>query len=401
MSTEQGPAAAANTLRRFALPLLVLSAFTLRLLVVLLLPDQSAQLPDAIAYRHAAEHLKQSLQLGTPVFMPLYPLLLTFTGGGVGQLLLDVTLSTLLVYLIHQLAMTLFRDVRVALLAALIAAIYPHFIFFAAVGLTETLFMTLTVAAYLCWYRRLFAWAAVLIVLSILTRPAIELLVPVLVLWFAVGVHRLSLRVAARKLAALGTIYVALMSPWWLHNYMAYGSFVRLNLGAGLALYSGNNPWHRGGGGDFNVDAHAAAVASTDDPVLRDRLLREAAVAHIFSDPREFLAQAGRKFLRFWRLWPFTETYSSLPYVLASGLSFGSVLTLSIFYLVGWGFRDFRQTASILLLIGYLTAVHMIVPASLRYRLPLEPFLIVLAAGGLVRLGEQLSRRGQTTCLAE
>ena len=45
----------------------------------------------------------------------------------------------------------------------------------------------------------------------------------------------------------------------------------------------------------------------------------------------------------------------------------------------------FTERAPLLLFIGYLTAVHMIMVGSIRYRLPLEPFLIVFAAAAFTR----------------
>jgi hypothetical protein len=39
----------------------------------------------------------------------------------------------------------------------------------------------------------------------------------------------------------------------------------------------------------------------------------------------------------------------------------------------------------VVLLAAYLTAVHMVLAASARYRLPLEPFLIILAASAVSR----------------
>jgi hypothetical protein len=45
------------------------------------------------------------------------------------------------------------------------------------------------------------------------------------------------------------------------------------------------------------------------------------------------------------------------------------------------------------LLMAYFTFVHAVTIASLRYRLPLEPFLIVLAAEPLARAGQWLSKR--------
>jgi hypothetical protein len=51
----------------------------------------------------------------------------------------------------------------------------------------------------------------------------------------------------------------------------------------------------------------------------------------------------------------------------------------------------------LLLFIGYLTAVHMVMAGSIRYRLPLEPLLIVLAAAGFMRsLGSMKNQYGRS-----
>ena len=63
-----------------------------------------------------------------------------------------------------------------------------------------------------------------------------------------------------------------------------------------------------------------------------------------------------------------------------SVLSFGPVALLALFYLLRWGWREWPRICPLLLFIGYLTAVHMVTVGSVRYRLPIEPFLIVLAA---------------------
>ena len=44
-------------------------------------------------------------------------------------------------------------------------------------------------------------------------------------------------------------VYIILMSPWWYHNYLKYGKFVRLNIGSSFVLYVGNNPLNKTGGG--------------------------------------------------------------------------------------------------------------------------------------------------------
>ena len=215
-------------------------ALVVRLVAALLVPDQG--FPDAWTYRGAGAQFREFRILTYTDIMPLYPLLLTFVGSGWGQKAADIVLSVAMVWLVYAIAMQIYRDRAIALAAALFAALWPHFIFFAAVGLTETLFIVLVLAGLLSLYREHYWLGSALLVLSILTRPTNDPLAPFLILVFALFVHRRSVGFAASRLAVYALVYVALMTPWWLHNYAKYGEFVRLNVAGGMVLYTGNNP---------------------------------------------------------------------------------------------------------------------------------------------------------------
>src|ERR1700686_5225524 len=114
------------------------------------------------------------------LMMPLYPTLVGFFGSGTGQLVVDVLLSTLMVWLVFELTLAVFADRAAARIAALVTALYPPFIFYAVIGLPETLFIVLLLGAFVAWYRGAFVWASVFAVLSVLTRPTLDLLAPIL-----------------------------------------------------------------------------------------------------------------------------------------------------------------------------------------------------------------------------
>jgi 4-amino-4-deoxy-L-arabinose transferase-like glycosyltransferase len=364
---------------------LLLLGLALRLAAIWLVPDQSINLPDAEQYRNSASQLLHGGFIVFPYFMPLYPTLIALTGPGWGQLFADILLSTALIWLVYELALALFADAAIALIAAAGVALYPQFIFFAVVGMSESLFMALFVGAFLCWYRGRFVAAAVLAVLSILTRPAVDLLAPLLVLYFALAIHRLPIGKAIWQMVIYGLIYCALMAPWWWHNVHFRGTFVRLSLGGGENFYSGNNPMNKTGGGIRGVDYSNQAFDHIADPVARDRALWNAGLTFIRENPGHFVEFAGIKFLRFWRLWPFTEAYSSPLIVAIYVTGYVPIFLLTLLYLARWGFSDFIRIAPMLAFAAYLTLVDMVFVASLRYRLPIEPFMIVLAATAVVR----------------
>lgn len=378
---------------RLTLIAILVAAFALRVFAAAIVPDQSVMLGDAVAYREVGKSLWATGQMNALYFMPLYPALVAVFGPGWPQLLIDIALSTVLVWLIYELTDAIFASKRAAILAAAVAAVYPYFIFYSIVGLTETLFMVLLLAAYLCWYRNAYISASVFSVLGILTRPVLDPLAPLLLLYFAMAIRGLSIKAAAKYLAIYVGIYCVLMAPWWLHNYKAYQTFVRLNLGSGVALLSGNSPSNQSGGIDNNLNATMAPFAEIANPVVRDKAMQRAALNYIKEDPGRFLIQAAKRFQRFWSPWPQTEEYSRPLYKLVSFCSFIPVLLLALVFVVLYGRTYFRRIAPSLLFIVYLNSLHLVFPASLRYRLPIEPFLIILAAAGAVHLVDRWSQK--------
>ena len=378
---------------RLTLIAILVTAFALRVLAAAIVPDQSVLLGDAVAYREVGKSLWATGQMNALYFMPLYPALVAVFGPGWPQLLIDIALSTVLVWLIYELTDAIFASKRAAILAGAVAAVYPYFIFYSIVGLTETLFMVLLLAAYLCWYRNAYIAASVFSVLGILTRPVLDPLAPLLLLYFAIAIRGLSFKAAAKYLAIYAGIYCVLMAPWWLHNYKAYQTFVRLNLGSGVALLSGNSPSNQTGGIDNNLEATMAPFGEIADPVARDKAMQRAALNYIKEDPGRFLIQAAKRFQRFWSPWPQTEEYSRPLYKLISFCSFIPVLLLALVFVVLYGRTYFLRIAPLLLFIVYLNSLHLVFPASLRYRLPVEPFLIVLAAAGAVHLVDRWSQK--------
>jgi hypothetical protein len=368
---------------RRILAVLLLVGLVLRLTALVIMPAQD--LTDAGAYVAMGKEFLENGRSTDTHFMPLYPLLTALTGGAAGVKLLDVAVSTILIALVHALTRTLVQDRIAALVAAGIAAVYPHFIFYSVVGLSETTYMALLIAAFLSLYHRRVGWGCALLVLSILERPVLDMLAPVLVVLFARYVHRLPWRQAGRDLAKYAVLYCLMMAPWWAHNYVQYDQFVRLNLADGIILYSGNNPMNTSGGGvaygEPDDDMDLGRFSTIEDPVLRNDAMKAEAFAFIRENPGTFLRLAVIKFTRFWRPWPYSSRYQRPEIVALSLFSVGPVMVLAA---IG-ALRASPRLLPVFVLMGYLTLVHMATIASVRYRLPLEPFLIVLATIPLVR----------------
>ncbi len=380
-------------IRRFLWPLGVQHAIVLgaaaRLVTLVFLPYQ--HLPDAKAYFDGGRELFATGTIVADEYMPLYSIWSYLLGGGVYLKLADIGLSLATIWLIWKLAGELFGDRRGALLAAFAAALWPHFVFYSVSGLTETAYAFMLVLAMLLLYRKNWWPAFALLALMVLVRPTLDLANPLLILVFVLIVHRGGWRQAAKRIGQFLAIYVVIMAPWWVHQVAKYDTFVRLNLGDGIVLYAGNNPMNRSGGGITGVDTDISRFNRMyKDPVVRNDAMKAAAFAYIRDNPGHFIELAGVKFLRFWRLWPYAEAYQSPSIIVVSLLSYGVMLLATVIFLLGFARGRWRMLAPILLLGAYLSAVHMVTIGSIRYRLPLEPFLIIIGSTLIARLASRL-----------
>jgi 4-amino-4-deoxy-L-arabinose transferase-like glycosyltransferase len=362
--------------------LILILAACARLIFMLVYPD--VDFPDAVAYQTIGNEIFSGQVIKNHIYMPLYPIWTYIFGGKNVLILADIGISIATVYLVYLLSLELFKNKVAALLSSLISAFYPHFLFYAVTGLTETLYTFLLLAIFLLFYKKHFFWAVLLSILSILVRPSLDLLNPILVVIFIYLVHGLPWKIVLKYLIIYCISYILLMSPWWVHQYQKYGEFVRLNLGDGIVLFSGNNPMNVTGGGisrkDGTSDMDLSQFDYIKNPIRRNEAMKKEALNYIASDLGHFIELAGIKFMRFWRLWPHTQHYQQWYVIAASLLSYGIVLFFAIGFIFRNSKRHFRMLTPVFALFGYLTLIHMITIGSIRYRFPLEPFLIIFAS---------------------
>lgn len=305
--------------------------------------------------------------------------------------------------LIASIARRLFNKPGTAFVAACIAAFYPFFWFYQGLLLSETLFNTLLLGgvAALYWWRDrglrfdvAFVLTCLLFAAATLTKATLTLLPPLLIAvsaWAAGAAWRRTIAV----LVAASCLYAAFMSPWWIRNATVLHAFVPFTTSSAMNLYLGNNRNNPNVGIDWAQDAEPGVVAAINalpDELARQRAYAKAARDYIEENPVTFVRAAALKFLRFWNVVPNANEYRSRFYAIISIASFGSVLLLALIgALLQW--RRWRILAPIYLFIGYFTFIHVVTIASLRYRFPIEPLLIVLAAEPLAALIATARRR--------
>ena len=336
---------------------------------------------------------------------PGYPLFLAACGGSIrairiAQAALDAS-TVLAVYLLAR----RWLGTRTSLLAAALAAINPFLIFFSGLILSETLFIAMLAwgMVLLAW-RRSFLWGGVLLALSVLVRP--EAIAMPLCLGIAAAFvnrdrgaayhQRWPLPVAA----SMVLLVAAALFPWALRNRLVLGRWIWTTTNAGITAYDGFNPDATGASDQSFV--RSMSLLRQMDEVNRDDYLSQQARQYIRQYPLQALDLAGRKIARTWSPVPLSQQFGRQWVYLVAGLLFS--VPLDLLALRGlWRRSDIGddlhgrpadvgrgaqallpRSAKVFLLVPavYLTLAHAVSVGSLRYRLPAEPALAVLAASG-------------------
>ena len=362
---------------------IIFLSFFVRIASLILYP--SKVLPDTYTYLKIGEEIFAGKIIQTPLHMPGYGIwmfLFNFiTQNNYGVIIGDIVVSCLTVYVIYLLSYEIFKKKEISIISALIFALYPFSIFYSISALSETLFVFLLLLSILMFYRNDFFYGSLLIILSIYIKPTPDIFAPFLILIFSLVIKKYSFKKSIFHLCIYYTLYILLLSPWWFHNWKKYDGFVRINLSGGYHLYSGNNIKNKTGGGIGGIDVDHNW--SDEDIKYRGiefhNKFKKEAYNFIKENPKEFVNLTMIKFLRFWRIYPYTNEYKGTIYKLISTLSYGIILILSILFIFN-SKKFLRIISPLLTIIFFTTAIHCITIASIRYRYPIEPILIIFAS---------------------
>jgi len=293
-------------------------------------------------------------------------------------------------FLIYKISYLIFKNRKISIIAYIITLFYPYFIYYQALLLSETIFITFLLFSFYFLYRWKensfkidinFALANLFFILTIYTRATLTILPPLIFLLF-IFLNKFDLKSSLKIFIYSICIYMSLLSPWWIRNYNIFNEFVPFTTSSSSNLYLGNNSKNLIGGCDWSKDIDFETVnkiKTIKDEIDRSKVYSNEAKEFISKNPDRFFELMWLKFQRFWSVVPNTEAFSSGIYKWISILSFGIILPLALisFFI---NLKNFFTILPIYILIAYITLLHSIVIASLRYRLPIEPFLIILAS---------------------
>lgn len=375
---------------------------------------------DELSHESAAWTLAETGVLGhegvakvlPPLPDSLYAMVYAVTGRDfLYARLAQAILSALIVLVLYRMGKDLLGSQDAGLWAARIGAVYPFFIYYSGMLMTESLYTLLTAAGYwqLClslkergktWKRA--AWASAALAAAALTRA--EGAIIALVIWGVIGAWSAAGRFSWKSWVVGAALFMLPLLAWSARNRAVSGYWTLDNHG-GIAFYTGTAYFELG-----EIDTKYVMEAFYRSPFWEkhkrlddtafDRACFDAAIRFMRENPARTFGQWVQKTINFWRLWPRTdkiyhESEHSNPslglrrwVLVAASLAFEPwLLALGL-----WGIYRRRADLGFLfplpLLILGTFAAHLLTVSMMRYRVPLMPVFIVFAASALARRRE-------------
>jgi 4-amino-4-deoxy-L-arabinose transferase-like glycosyltransferase len=318
--------------------------------------------------------------------------------------------------LIYLFARDLFGK-RIGLIAGLSAALYPALFLYDGWLYTESLYTFLLTAICYCVLRiqrgsgqskRLWLLCAVLLALLALTRPNGIIVLALVVVWTIFLTWRKLLHTRALTSVALAMLVtVLLIAPWTIRNYLVSQSFVPVASGDGTVLLGayndqaltepnnlGNwiNPLYTNPQVEQLLKPFPLYTCDATCEIAREDVSKNAAEQWITSHLSEIPTLLVYHLRNFWT--PYTREadlpMERFPAQLSSQIvhAMSTTFPIPIFFLAALGLlvtlkRFWRELLFVYLIILCTLGEALVYYGSSRFRAPIEPLLILLAAGAL------------------
>ncbi len=351
----------------------------------------------------------------------------------VARLIQAVFVGVLMPWLTYRIGRRAF-GVRTGLIAAGLVAVYFYFVHYAASLMSEAFYIVgilwvtdvgMRLAESFVTTRppgsgravRLGLELGVAMAATLLLRQVVIGFLAVLVLWLVwLAIRHQAKYPAAAALVTTALACLLLISPFVIRNYLVFGQFAMPNTNAGFTFFWSNHPVY---GTRFEAvlsPSHGVSYPELIPPELRnlneaqlDRALLARGLQFVRDDPGRYVLLSLSRIPVYFQFWP-TPDSTGLSNM-ARVLSFGLFLPFMLYGLVlairdirpGGTLRpsdaeldasDLRQTYLVLFLLFIITytAIHLASWANVRYRLPVDAFLILFAAYGMDHLLRRLSK---------
>lgn len=308
---------------------------------------------------------------------PGYPAFIAMCGESIPAVrIVQSILDTSTALAIYLLARRITQNRFAAEITAALVVLNPFLIYFSALLLTESLYASMLAwGACLLTHPRAWPGGILLLALAIHVRPSgmglpvlLTALLPIL---------------TARKTLIAVALTVLVMLPWALRNHHVLGQWLWTTTNDGITAYDGLHPGATGKS-DQSFVAGMPHVKEMSE-LERNDFFSTAMKRFVRENPGESFRLALAKIARTWSPVPLSEEFGRPLYRVIALLYALPLDVLAIVGIVSGGLS--RRTILFLLMPAiYLTALTMLSVGSLRYRIPAEPMLAVIAGAGAARL---------------
>lgn len=329
---------------------------------------------------------------------PGYPILIAACGGNVRALrIVQALLDTSTVLAVYLLARR-FLDPRPSLAAAALVAFNPFLVYFSGLVLSETLFTAMLAwGMYLLAVRRRNQTLAgiALLALAVHVRPSALGLVVLLACFAGCQCHR---RTGIRNglLAVLAVCLVLL--PWGYRNahHPKVKAWILTTTNSGITTYDGFHDGATGASDQGSFVNEMLNLLAYMDEVERDDYLSQRAHEWIRAHPGRAAALMVNKIARTWSPIPLSNDYGGRALYVVVGLLYSVPFYLLVLF--GLWKSALPRSAQVFLLLPaiYFTGIHALSVGSLRYRVPVEPPIAVIAGSPLVAFAFLTTKHGLT-----
>jgi len=226
---------------------------------------------------------------------------------------------------------------------------------------------------------------------GVLINPSILSLLPFFVGWLVWEARKVSAPWAKPAAAAL-LVFTIAMVPWTIRNYRVFGKFIVLRSNFGLELWLGNNPDVTDTSAEWqhpNTNMVEGAKYKRMGEIAYMAEKEREAIAFMRTHPGDTLNLIFHRFVSHWLafsdtpadVWENGTVYSKSFLILNCLLSV--LCLLGALYAHRSGDPEAFLFAMVLLV---FPLIFYVTHASMRYRFPMDPIMLILAVGAVAHL---------------
>ena len=337
---------------------------------------------------------------------------------------IQILLGSLLPLIVYVLGLRFFTR-SIGMAAALIASIYPTFIYHDVTILITSMKTLLAALVVLQLYRtgnnlrrHDFALSGILLGLATLARPNFAILGLTLIIWiWIVVVPRIGLKSALVRYGIILGCIAGVTAPVTIRNFVASGDFVPVAWQGGFNFFLGNNRLANGWsatvpGLDYTWDGgyrDAISIAETRSgkPLKRSEVSDfwyDQGWTEVKADPAHFFGLVVKKLRLFFTGYEipnnedmyvvrrFSSVMAPLMFAGAIKFPYGLLAPLALIG-IAFGLRRWRDFLLIYLFMASYIASFLLFFVCARYRQPIIPFMILFAAYGVVKILEWIRQK--------